>query len=219
MPKIFKMLTFFSLTMTLMLTQITNVSANEVEVVETELGADFTHHIEIIAKTLDGQDLPYLSKVELTITDPDTGETTDLMLHPMFSRFFHYGANAVLESNKIYKLAFVLHPPTFVRDPSTKDRWLEHVSIEAELDTSSDFSNGVIIKEVQSDEMNASVMVANGKSMFEAMFDDGEHMMHEVEDGESSQDINLNNVIVGLGLALFGFVIGIFIGRRRVVRS
>lgn len=192
--------------------------AHETSVKQTEIGSEFSHHIELVLKTKDNQDLSYSKQVEIEIQDSESGNVVfkDDM-HPMFGAFFHYGINVNLESDKDYKLNFKVHPQTFMRDSKTKNLWLDHIVFSVDLDTSNSFSELTEIGKHSTDEINANVLVTEGKSMYEVIFD-GMQTDHHA----SKNDMNGPVSIIALIGAIFvsfvaGFILSLLITRRKVL--
>jgi len=188
------------------------------------------YHIEIEVETLDGNRIPELS-ITAVITNIETGEKTEKMLHGMFGGNYHYGSNVALPKGE-YAIAFHIDPPTFMREGSRAGSWVEPVDAKVTF-TSVETPEEEFETEILRTEDMVVVFVAEpAQAMWAfpgAMMDmhgDTEGDMHDEMDGmmddhdmgstdHDDEEESSGAVVVGVLTLVLGAVAGFLFGKSR----
>lgn len=216
---------FLSFLLVLLFPLSTSAHDELIKVNQVEIATEYTHHVEIVAKTKLGQDLPYLGKAEVIITNLTTKQVVNVDLHPMFAKFFHYGANVNLDKNTKYKMVFKTHPPTFMRDVSTRDKWIEHKEFEIEFDASKELTDMIGIGKDSTEDMDVEFFIMPAKSMYEIEHAGDNHSGHDEQKEEVQKPLydlpgyGLFFIIGSIGGVAAGLAISTILAKRNVSKS
>lgn len=151
-------------------------AAEPIKLKEVKPMAGETHHFEVKPESQEGNRIPYMN-VSVIVVDQQTKDEETVVLHPMFSGNFHYGANVSLKPGK-YLLRFRLDPPTFVRGEKRKAQWTEPVHAEFIFDAAAKFEKSIKIGEKKTPDMKISFEAEHAEAMFVPEGAGHEHKHH-----------------------------------------